>query len=52
MWYTSMICNFFGWSLDEILLENVEKLKKRFPEGFTYKSVDRDMIKWSGIQNG
>ena len=52
MWYTAMICNFFGWSLDEVLLENVEKLKKRFPEGFTYKSVDREMVKWSGVQNG
>ena len=48
MWYTAMICNFFGWNLDEILNQNIEKLKARFPEGFNYKSVDREMVKWSG----
>lgn len=48
MWYTAMICNFFGWNFDEILKQNIEKLKKRFPQGFNYKSVDRNMIKWSG----
>ena len=48
MWYTAMICTFFGWDFSEVLQENIEKLKKRFPEGFNYKSVDREMIKWSG----
>lgn len=50
MWYTAMICNFFGWDFAEVLNENIEKLKKRFPEGFTYQSVDREMVKWSGAQ--
>ncbi len=50
LWYTAMICNFFKWDLNKILNENIEKLKKRFPQGFNYKSVDRDMIKWSGDQ--
>ncbi|MFH1326864.1 MAG: nucleoside triphosphate pyrophosphohydrolase family protein [archaeon] len=50
MWYTAMICNFFGWSLDDLLKENIEKLKKRFPEGFNYGSVNRDMVKWSGTK--
>lgn len=49
LWYTAMICNFFKWNLNEILNENIEKLKKRFPEGFNYQSVDRDMIKWGGV---
>jgi len=48
LWYTAMICNFFGWDLEEVLNENIEKLKKRFPEGFDYKSTNREMIKWSG----
>jgi len=48
LWYASMICNFFGWNLDEILDENIEKLKKRFPEGFDYNSVNRERVKWSG----
>ncbi len=52
LWYTAMICNFFGWGLNEILNENIEKLKKRFPQGFNYESVDRDMVKWSGVQSG
>jgi len=49
-WYTAMICNFFGWDLNEILKENTEKLKKRFPQGFNYNSVNRDMVKWSGVE--
>ena len=48
LWYTAMICNFFNWSMNEILNQNIEKLKKRFPEGFTYNAVNRKMIKWSG----
>lgn len=34
MWYVAMICESFGWSLDEIMQMNVDKLKKRYPEGF------------------
>ena len=50
MWYVSMICNEFGWSLKDVLNENFEKLKKRFPEGFDAEKIKRDgtMIKWSG----
>jgi len=48
LWYTAMICNFFGWDLEEVLKQNIEKLKKRFPEGFNYEAVQREMVKWSG----
>lgn len=50
MWYTAMICNFFNWNLQEILNENIEKLKKRHPQGFTYETAQRKgtMVKWSG----
>lgn len=34
MWYAAMICESFGWSLDEIMQMNIDKLKKRYPEGF------------------
>jgi NTP pyrophosphatase (non-canonical NTP hydrolase) len=50
MWYISMICNFYGWSLDEILEENIDKLKKRYPKGhFTFKHARRDnkRIDWN-----
>ena len=49
LWYAAMICNFFEWSLEDILEANVNKLKQRFPDGFNYQSVDREMVKWSGI---
>ncbi|MEK6886014.1 MAG: nucleoside triphosphate pyrophosphohydrolase family protein [Nanoarchaeota archaeon] len=49
LWYSAMICNFFGWNLQEILDENVDKLKKRYPQGFTIENAKRDgtMIDWN-----
>lgn len=34
MWYVAMMCESFGWDLDEILQMNVDKLKARYPKGF------------------
>ena len=34
MWYVAMLCESFGFNLDEILQMNVDKLKARYPEGF------------------
>jgi len=50
MWYVAMTCNFFEWSFQDVLNENIEKLKKRHPQGFTYETAQRGgtMIKWSG----
>ncbi len=50
LWYSAMICNFFNWNMDEILNMNIEKLKKRYPSGFTIEDARRGggMIKWSG----
>ena len=45
LWYAAMICNFFGWDLEEVLKANVDKLKKRYPEGFTLKDAQRDGTK-------
>jgi len=49
LWYASMICNFFGWELEEILDENLKKLKERYPQGFTIKDARRDgeMVDWN-----
>ena len=33
-WYVAMMCEAFGWNLDEIMQMNVDKLKNRYPEGF------------------
>ncbi|MCK5321524.1 nucleoside triphosphate pyrophosphohydrolase family protein [Candidatus Pacearchaeota archaeon] len=53
MWYTAMICNFFGWKFEEVLQENLDKLEKRYPGGFTFKDAQRggNMVKWSGVES-
>jgi NTP pyrophosphatase (non-canonical NTP hydrolase) len=49
LWYAAMICNFYGWDLHDILENNLEKLKKRYPEGFTIKDAKREgtMVDWN-----
>lgn len=42
LWYMAMIANFFGWSLEDILQENIEKLQKRYSQGFTEKDASRN----------
>lgn len=34
LWYIACMAESFGWSLDEIMEMNIEKLKKRYPNGF------------------
>jgi len=48
-WYAAMICNFFNWNMNEVLEENIEKLKKRYPQGFTIEDAKREGEKkeWS-----
>lgn len=42
LWYLAMICNFYGWDLEKVMKENVEKLAKRYPKGkFTYRHARR-----------
>lgn len=40
MWYVALMCDSFGWSLDEILEMNVDKLKARYPEGFSVQRAN------------
>lgn len=49
MWYVAMICNFFNWDLQEVLEENLSKLQKRYPKGFTHKDAQRkgERIDWN-----
>ncbi len=42
LWYMAMICNFYGWNLEDVMQENVDKLKKRYPDGFTFQHAKRD----------
>lgn len=49
LWYAAMICNFFKWDMQKVLSENMVKLKKRFPKGFTAQDAKRNgtMIDWN-----
>jgi NTP pyrophosphatase (non-canonical NTP hydrolase) len=49
MWYIAMICNYYGWNLEDVMAENISKLKKRYPNGFTFKDAQRNgtMIDWN-----
>lgn len=39
-WYLAMMCDSFGFNLDEILSMNINKLKARYPEGFDVKRAN------------
>lgn len=41
LWYTAVICNFFDWDMEDLFKENIEKLGKRYPNGFKYKDAQR-----------
>jgi NTP pyrophosphatase (non-canonical NTP hydrolase) len=42
MWYIPLIAQALGTSMEEIAIQNIEKLKKRYPEGFEKeKSINR-----------
>jgi NTP pyrophosphatase (non-canonical NTP hydrolase) len=47
MWYMAMIANYFGWDFDEILQENIEKLQKRYPQGFSQEGAKRKGVDWN-----
>ena len=38
LWYISMLCESFGWNMNEIMQMNVDKLIARYPDGF---DIDR-----------
>lgn len=41
-WYLAETATALGYNLEEIMAANIEKLRKRYPEGFTVeKSVNR-----------
>jgi len=39
-WYLAMICDSFGWNMDEIMEMNIDKLKARYPEGFSVEMAN------------
>lgn len=43
MWYVAMCCNALNISLDDVMQGNIDKLKKRYPDGFsTDASINRE----------
>ena len=43
-WYMAEITTVLDVELEDVLVQNIEKLKKRYPEGFsTEKSVNREI---------
>ena len=42
LWFIAEFCTALGWELEDVMKMNIEKLKARFPEGFTEdKSLHR-----------
>lgn len=35
LWYIALICSTFGYTLDDAMQANVEKLYRRYPDGFS-----------------
>lgn len=38
LWYIAEACSAFGWKMDEVAIANIEKLKSRYPDGFSEKA--------------
>lgn len=45
MWYINAILRSENWDMEEILQENIDKLKKRYPEQFTTKHSEMRLDK-------
>jgi NTP pyrophosphatase (non-canonical NTP hydrolase) len=43
LWYIAETCSAFGWKMDEVASANIEKLKARYPDGFSEKA-SRDRV--------
>ena len=42
MWYIACLCETLGLNMDDVMINNIDKLKKRYPNGFdTEKSINR-----------
>lgn len=35
LWFIAEMCTAWGWHLDDVMQENIDKLIARYPEGFT-----------------
>ena len=43
LWFIAEYCTSYDWNLEEIMQMNIDKLKKRYPNGFEYiRSLERE----------
>lgn len=43
LWYVALACDALGLQLGDVMAENVEKLRRRYPEGFSSeRSLNRE----------
>jgi NTP pyrophosphatase (non-canonical NTP hydrolase) len=43
LWYAALACDALGLTLSEVMAANVEKLRRRYPDGFSSaRSIERD----------
>lgn len=44
LWFIAEYCTVFNWNLEDIMQLNIDKLKARYPEGFSEeKSINREV---------
>jgi NTP pyrophosphatase (non-canonical NTP hydrolase) len=45
MWYIARMCEWYNFDLENIMFENIAKLKKRFPDKFDAdRAINRDKV--------
>jgi NTP pyrophosphatase (non-canonical NTP hydrolase) len=43
LWYITLLCSVYGWTLDDAIAVNIEKLRKRYPGDFeAARSINRE----------
>ena len=45
LWFLAEYCTCHGWDMDDVMDMNIDKLRKRYPEGF---SVEKSLHRRSG----
>ena len=44
LWFIAEYCTVFGWDLEDIMQRNINKLKARYPEGFSEENSVNRMV--------
>lgn len=47
IWYVAMICNFYGWNLEDIIQESMDELSKRYPNGPSFDNAKKKRVDWN-----